>query len=111
MLFPGKMTACMTHLTIDYDNPIFFAGTRGTEDGETLMGGRASGSPSFMKSVFGAGWGRRGTQGLPPGQPGPIDPRFQISPEQLDPYLRGAKQVIFSPPKKREIFWRMSYVT
>ena len=70
----------------------FISGARGNEDGETLMGGRASGSPSFMKSVFGAGWGRRGTQVVGAGQP-TLDPRFQISPEQLDPYLRGAKQV------------------
>ena len=73
------------------------------------MGGRASGSPSFMKSVFGAGWGRRGTQ-VVAGQPA-LDPRFQISPEQLDPYLRGAKQVRNRGPKGREregskmIFW------
>ena len=71
MLFPGKQR----------------------DDDETLMGGyggRVSGSPSFMKSVFGTGWGRRATPGA---NQNAVDPRFQITPEVLDPFLRGAKQV------------------
>ena len=74
MLFPGKQR----------------------DDDETLMG-RSSGSPSFMKSVFGTGWGRRPTVGAG-GGPGalqnPQDPRYHLSPELLDPFLRGAKQVL-----------------
>lgn len=73
MLFPGKQR----------------------EDDDTLMGGYdrrgRSGSPNtFMKSVFGTGWGRRSTPGIVGQQQ---DPKYQITPESLDPFLRGAKQV------------------
>ena len=53
-------------------------------DDEGLVSvGRAQGSPSFMKQVFGAGWGKR-VPGAP-GQGQPVDPRYQITPELLDP--------------------------
>ena len=82
----------ITNLEPDVRTHMLFP-RRALEDGETLMGGyeRASGSPSFMKSVFGAGWGRRAASGSQ-SQP-PVDPRFTITPELLDPFLRGAKQV------------------
>ena len=68
---------------------MLFPGKQREED-ETLMGGY--GGQSFMKSVFGTGWGRRGTPGAT-GIGNQIDPRYQITPELLDPFLRGAKQV------------------
>ena len=72
---------------------LFPGGGRYDEDGNVAMG-RASGSPSFMKSVFGAGWGRRAPGGIGAPQPQGInDPRFRMSTPELDPFLRGAKQV------------------
>ena len=77
LLFPGKQS--------------------GLNEDETLMGGFGgghSGSPSLLKTVFGAGRGRRPVgSALPPGVPNPADPRYQLTPELLDPFLRGAKQV------------------
>ena len=79
----------------EYRTHMLFPGKQ-RDDDETLMG-RSSGSPSFMKSVFGTGWGRRPTVGAG-GGPGalqnPQDPRYHLSPELLDPFLRGAKQVL-----------------
>jgi hypothetical protein len=47
-----------------------------------------------MKSVFGAGWGRRTPGGIgAPQQQQPIDPRYTLTPELFDPFLKGAKQV------------------
>ena len=76
LLFPGKQSSL-------------------NED-ETLMGGyggRQSGSPSLLKTVFGAGWGRRPPGNVPSGLHNPADPRYQQNQELIDPFLRGAKQV------------------
>ena len=81
------------HAQMDINTHIFgqsYGNRQRGEDDETLMG-RASGSPSLMKSVFGAGWGRRTTPGA---QQSGLDSRFQFAPELLDPsFLRDAKQV------------------
>ena len=53
--------------------------------------GRAQGSPSFMKSVFGTGWGKRVPGAGPQGQQ--VDPRYQINPDIFGPIVQGAKQV------------------
>ena len=54
--------------------------------------GRAQGSPSFMKSVFGTGWGKRVPGAGPQGQQ--VDPRYQINPDIFGPIVQGAKQVL-----------------
>ena len=66
LLFPGKQQG-------------------GLNDDETLMGGFGgaghSGSPSLLKTVFGAGWGRRPPGAVPPGLQNPADPRYQLTSE------------------------------
>ncbi len=73
---------------------MLFPGGGGSNEDGNVQYGRASGSPSFMKSVFGAGWGRRTPGGIgAPQPPGMGDPRFRMSTPEMDPFLRGAKQV------------------
>ena len=89
LLFPGKQS--------------------GLNEDETLMGGFGgaghSGSPSLLKTVFGAGWGRRPPGAVPPGLQNPADPRYQLTSELLDPFLRGAKQVKYNSAIPSKMFY------
>lgn len=58
-----------------------------------MSSGRAQGSPSFMKSVFGTGWGKRAPGIGPQGQSISVDPRYSIDPGIFGPIVQGAKQV------------------
>ena len=58
-----------------------------------MSSGRAQGSPSFMKSVFGTGWGKRAPGIGPQGQSISVDPRYSIDPRIFGPIVEGAKQV------------------
>ena len=66
----------------------------GADNDEGLVSsGRAQGSPSFMKSVFGTGWGKRAPGIGPQGQSISVDPRYSIDPGIFGPIVQGAKQV------------------
>ena len=58
-----------------------------------VSSGRAQGSPSFMKSVFGTGWGKTAPGIGPQGQSISVDPRYSIDPGIFGPIVQGAKQV------------------
>ena len=109
MLFPGKMIACM--ITQFPSKPNLFCRYPRYRGWWNVNGWKSFWISLFYEKCFRSRLGSQGNSGVASRSAGPNWPKISNLTRAVGSLPTWSQTGTFSPPKKREIFWRMSCVT